>query len=81
MWRLRSPHVIVEHYTDGTTFGGAWETFASNGVHLGELPGVCAHFLIDTDGTIYQVGEPAHPLPSRDRDELDRDRYRAHRDE
>ena len=54
-WRLRNPHVIVEHYTDGTTFSGAWATFAANGVHLGELPGVCAHFVIDTDGTIYQL--------------------------
>ena len=49
------PHVIVEHYTDGTTFSGAWATFAANSVHLGELPGVCAHFVIDTDGTIYQL--------------------------
>ena len=24
-------------------------------MHLGELPGVCAHFVIDTDGTIYQL--------------------------
>ncbi len=54
-WRLRRPKVIVEHYTDGTTFSGAWATFAANAVHLGELPGVCAHFVIDTDGTIYQL--------------------------
>ena len=54
-WRLRRPKVIVEHYTDGTTFSGAWATFAANSVHLGELPGVCAHFVIDTDGTIYQL--------------------------
>ena len=54
-WRLRSPKVIVEHYTAGTTFSGAWATFAANAIHLGELPGVCAHFVIDTDGTIYQL--------------------------
>ena len=54
-WRLRRPKVIVEHYTDGTTFSGAWATFAANAIHLGELPGVCAHFVIDTDGTIYQL--------------------------
>jgi beta-N-acetylhexosaminidase len=54
-WRLTDPHVIVEHYTDGTSSSGAWATFAANGVHLGELPGVCAHFVIDTDGTIYQL--------------------------
>jgi N-acetylmuramoyl-L-alanine amidase len=54
-WRLRRPKVIVEHYTDGSTFSGAWSTFASNARHLGEFPGVCAHFVIDTDGTIYQL--------------------------
>jgi N-acetylmuramoyl-L-alanine amidase len=54
-YELTSPHVIVEHYTDGTTFESAWNTFASNAVHLGEKPGTCAHFIIDTDGTIYQL--------------------------
>jgi N-acetylmuramoyl-L-alanine amidase len=54
-YRLRHPKVIVEHYTDGTSFDSAWNHFAANGAHLGELPGVCAHFLIDRDGTIYQL--------------------------
>ncbi len=54
-WHLTGPRVIVEHYTDGTTYSGAWETFASNARHLGELPGTCTHFIIDTDGTIYQL--------------------------
>jgi beta-N-acetylhexosaminidase len=54
-WQLSNPHVIVEHYTDGTTYSGAWSTFASNAKHLGEFPGTCAHFIIDTDGTIYQL--------------------------
>ena len=54
-WHLRHPKVIVEHYTDGTTFSGAWNTFASNARHLGELPGTCAHFIVDRDGTIYQL--------------------------
>ncbi len=52
---LTDPKVIVQHYTDGTTFQGAWNTFASNARHLGEKPGTCAHFIIDTDGTIYQL--------------------------
>jgi len=52
---LRDPHVIVEHYTDGTTFSSAWNTFAANSKHLGEYPGTCAQFIIDTDGTIYQL--------------------------
>ena len=54
-YELTDPQVVVEHYTDGTSFDSAWNHFAANGTHLGEKPGVCAHFLIDTDGTIYQL--------------------------
>jgi N-acetylmuramoyl-L-alanine amidase len=54
-YELTDPQVVVEHYTDGTSFDSAWNYFAANGTHLGEKPGVCAHFLIDTDGTIYQL--------------------------
>jgi N-acetylmuramoyl-L-alanine amidase len=56
-WRLTHPRVIVEHYTAGTTFASAWNTFARDApdVELHELPGTCAHFVIDRDGTIYQL--------------------------
>lgn len=56
-WRLRHPRVIVEHYTAGTTFESAFATFAQDvpDAELHELPGTCAHFVIDTDGTIYQL--------------------------
>jgi beta-N-acetylhexosaminidase len=54
-WHLVAPQVIVEHYTDGTSYQGAWNTFASNATHNGEKPGTCAHYIIDTDGTIYQL--------------------------
>ncbi len=54
-WELTSPKVLVQHYTAGTSFDGAWNHFAANGTHLGEKPGVCAQFLIDTDGTIAQL--------------------------
>ena len=54
-WRLREPHVIVEHYTGGTSFSAAWNTFAANSPHLGELPGTCTHFIVDTNGRIYQL--------------------------
>ena len=56
-WRLRSPHVIVEHYTATSTFSAAYNTFAQDtpDVELHELPGTCAHFVIDRDGTIYQL--------------------------
>jgi N-acetylmuramoyl-L-alanine amidase len=54
-YRLTRPKVVVEHYTGGTAFDPAWNHFAANGPHLGERPGVCAHFLIDTDGSIFQL--------------------------
>jgi len=54
-YELVGPRVIVEHYTAGTSFDSAWNHFANNGPHLGEKPGVCAHFIIDTDGTIFQL--------------------------
>jgi beta-N-acetylhexosaminidase len=54
-WKLVDPRVIVEHYTAGNSFSSAWNTFAANAPDLGEMPGTCAHFIIDTDGTIYQL--------------------------
>jgi N-acetylmuramoyl-L-alanine amidase len=54
-WHLREPKVIVEHYTDGLSFSSAWNTFAANSKHNGEYPGVCSHFIIDRDGTIYHL--------------------------
>jgi len=55
-WVLH-PKVIVEHYTGGESFSAAWSTFASNhpDPELGELPGPCAHFIVDKNGTIYQL--------------------------
>jgi beta-N-acetylhexosaminidase len=56
-YRLSDPKVIVEHMTAGTTYSSAWNTFAPNQPdgELGELPGVCAHFIIDSDGKISQL--------------------------
>jgi len=54
-WRLVHPHVIVQHYTASNSFGSAYATFASDAPNLGERPGVCAHFVIDRDGTIYRL--------------------------
>jgi beta-N-acetylhexosaminidase len=49
--------VIVEHYTGNRSFAATWATFASDAAdpELGEKPGTCAHFVIDRDGTIYQL--------------------------
>jgi beta-N-acetylhexosaminidase len=56
-YRLTEPHVIVEHWTASNSFSSAYNTFAQDtpDVELHELPGVCAHFVIDSDGTIYQL--------------------------
>ena len=56
-YRLRKPRVIVEHYTASNSFSSAWNTFASNqpDVELHELPGVCSHYIVDRDGTIYKL--------------------------
>ncbi len=55
-WRLKNPQVIVIHYTDAD-FASAYATFAADvpDVELHELPGTCAHFLIDQAGTIHQL--------------------------
>ena len=54
---LVGPHVIVEHYTANESFAGTWATFASDAPdpELGEEPGTCAQFVVDRDGTIYQL--------------------------
>jgi beta-N-acetylhexosaminidase len=55
-WRLINPRVIVIHYTDGS-YGSTFNTFATDvpDSELHELPADCAHFVIDTDGTIHQL--------------------------
>jgi beta-N-acetylhexosaminidase len=55
--RLIDPKVIVQHYTVTDSFPPVFNTFAPNvpDPELQELPGVCAHFVIDRDGTIYQL--------------------------
>jgi beta-N-acetylhexosaminidase len=56
-WRLSRPRVLVEHATANRSFPATWSTFASDqrDPELHELPGTCAHFVIDRDGTIYQL--------------------------
>jgi N-acetylmuramoyl-L-alanine amidase-like protein len=55
--RLRSPHVIVEHVTANSSYRATFNTFAPDvpDPELHELPGTCAHFVIDRDGTIHQL--------------------------
>ena len=53
--KLAQPHVVVEHWTAGSSFSSAYNTFArdTRDVELHELPGVCSHFVIDHDGATY----------------------------
>ncbi|MFN8125659.1 MAG: peptidoglycan recognition family protein [Candidatus Nanopelagicales bacterium] len=55
-WRLH-PRGVVEHFTATNSLASVFATFRSNAPdpELGQLPGTCAHFVIDRDGTIYQL--------------------------
>ncbi len=55
--RLIAPKVIVEHMTENASFSETFNTFAPDvpDSELHELPGTCAHFVIDTRGTIHQL--------------------------
>ena len=50
------PKLIVLHFTASGPGSepGVHGLFQSNAPNVGELPGVCAHFIVDQDGTIYQ---------------------------
>ena len=55
--RLIAPKVIVEHMTENASYSATFNTFAPDvaDVELHELPGTCAHFVIDASGTIHQL--------------------------
>src|SRR4051812_20780364 len=56
-YRLNGPHVIVEHFTANRSYAATWQTFMRDvpDVELHELPGLCAHFVVDPDGVIHQL--------------------------
>jgi protein MpaA len=56
-YRLVNPKVIVEHYTGSESYSSAHDTFARDvpDSELHELPGVCAHFIVDKQGVIHQL--------------------------
>jgi len=56
-YKLVNPRLIIEHFTETPDFSSTYNTFASDTpdseFHL--LPNTCSHFVVDTDGTIYQL--------------------------
>ncbi|MGH2980735.1 MAG: DUF2817 domain-containing protein [Solirubrobacterales bacterium] len=56
-WRLRNPKVIVEHVAVAGSVDSVYNTFAPDhpDPELGELPNVCAHFAVGSNGRVYQL--------------------------
>lgn len=56
-WRLRHPHVIVEHVAEASSVASVFNAFAPDvpDPELHELPNVCAHFVVSSSGRIYQL--------------------------
>jgi N-acetylmuramoyl-L-alanine amidase len=54
-WRLHRKRVIVLHFTGGTSWRSARNTFAANSPDRGEMPGVCAHYIVDRRGIVHQI--------------------------
>ncbi len=56
-YHIVGPHLIIWHFTETATFQSVWNTFAQDvpDVEYHVLPQVCAHFVIDPNGTIYQL--------------------------
>jgi beta-N-acetylhexosaminidase len=56
-WRLRHPRVIVEHMAETSSAAAVYNTFAPDvpDVELGELPNVCAHFVVSSSGRIFRL--------------------------
>jgi N-acetylmuramoyl-L-alanine amidase len=56
-FKLRHPHVIVEHYTETGTARAARNAFVRDvpDPEFHELPATCAHYLIDAKGKIFNL--------------------------
>jgi beta-N-acetylhexosaminidase len=56
-YTLSNPKVIVEHVAVASSAAATRNVFVPDRAdsELHELPGVCSHFVVDRDGTIYQL--------------------------
>jgi hypothetical protein len=52
------PTMIVLHYTESDTYASARSLFEADLPNRGERPGTCAHYVVDQDGTIYELVPP-----------------------
>ena len=57
-WRLGRHDTIVLHFTATDSYPATWNTFESNAPNRGELPGVCAHYVVKQSGTIAELVAP-----------------------
>jgi N-acetylmuramoyl-L-alanine amidase len=56
-YTLKNPKVIVEHVAVASTAAATRATFVPDrpDPELHELPGTCSHFVVDRDGTVFQL--------------------------
>jgi N-acetylmuramoyl-L-alanine amidase len=56
-YHLTDPHLVIWHFTETPNYQSVFNTFSDDvpDVEFHELPQVCAHFVVDTDGTIHQL--------------------------
>lgn len=52
---LTDPKQIMLHFSVSSTYKSIWNYFANNQPSVGERPGGCTPFVVDKDGTIYQL--------------------------
>jgi hypothetical protein len=52
------PKAIVLHFTASSTYESAHSLFSEDVPNRGELPGTCAHYIVDQDGSVYEQVPP-----------------------
>lgn len=55
---LLEPSLIVLHFTESEDYASVRSHFAANEPNMGELPGVCAHYVVEQNGTVHELVPP-----------------------
>ena len=50
--------MVVLHFTESDDYPSVRSHFAANEPSLGEAPGVCAHYVVEQDGTVHELVPP-----------------------